>query len=76
MRDGLGMLLRRSASAVTHGAERKRIVRALAEAFYEQSHYERGIEAYRLLIKLEPTSPDCNEYALKIAQGFAGQANK
>lgn len=48
-----------------------RIVRALADAFYEQSHYERGIEAYRLLIKLEPTSPDCNEFALKIAQGHS-----
>jgi cellulose synthase operon protein C len=48
-----------------------RIVRALAEAFYEQSHYERGIEAYRLLIKLEPTSPECNDFALKIAQGHS-----
>ncbi len=48
-----------------------RIVRALAEAFYEQSHYERGIEAYRLLIKLEPTNPECNEFALKIAQGHS-----
>jgi TolA-binding protein len=48
-----------------------RIVRALAEAFYEQSHYERGIEAYRLLIKLEPTNPDCNEFALRIAQGHS-----
>jgi TolA-binding protein len=48
-----------------------RIVRALAEAFYEQSHYERGIEAYRLLIKLEPTSPECNDYMLRIAQGHS-----
>jgi len=48
-----------------------RIVRALAEAFYEQSHYERGIEAYRLLLKLEPTSPECSEFALKIAQGHS-----
>jgi TolA-binding protein len=48
-----------------------RIVRALAEAFYDQSHYERGIEAYRLLIKLEPTSPDCSEFALRIAQGHS-----
>jgi len=48
-----------------------RIVRALAEAFYEQSHYERGIEAYRLLIKLEPTNPDCNDFMLKIAQGHS-----
>ncbi len=48
-----------------------RIVRALAEAFYEQAHYERGIEAYRLLIKLEPTSPECHDFALKIAQGHS-----
>jgi TolA-binding protein len=48
-----------------------RIVRALAEAFYDQSHYERGIEAYKLLIKLEPTSPACNEYMLKVAQGHS-----
>jgi len=48
-----------------------RIVRALAEAFYEQSHYERGIEAYRLLIKLEPTSPEASDFALKIAQGHS-----
>ena len=48
-----------------------RIVRALAEAFYEQSHYERGIEAYRLLLKLEPTSPNNNEFALHITQGHS-----
>jgi TolA-binding protein len=43
------------------------IVRTLAEAFYDQSHYERGIEAYRLLLRLEPTSPEAYTYALKIA---------
>ena len=48
-----------------------RIVRALAEAFYDQSHYERGIEAYKLLIKLEPTNPECTDFALKIAQGHS-----
>jgi TolA-binding protein len=47
------------------------IVRTLAEAFYDQSHYERGIEAYRLLLRLEPTSPDAYEYALKIAQAHS-----
>jgi tetratricopeptide (TPR) repeat protein len=47
------------------------IVRALAAAFYEQSQYERGIEAYRLLIKLEPLSPHGYENALAIAQGFS-----
>jgi cellulose synthase operon protein C len=48
-----------------------RIVRALADAFYEQAHYERGIEAYRLLLKLEPTSPDAYKHALAVAQGHS-----
>ena len=33
--------------------------------------YERGIEAYRLLQKLEPLSPHGYEYALAIAQGLS-----
>ncbi len=44
-----------------------RIVRALAETLYDQAQYERGVEAYRLLIKLEPTSPEGYRYALQIA---------
>jgi tetratricopeptide (TPR) repeat protein len=44
-----------------------RIVRALAEALYDQAQYERGVEAYRLLLKLEPTSPDAYKYSLQIA---------
>lgn len=48
-----------------------RIVKALAEAFYDQAHYERGIEAYRLLLKLKPTSPEAYQYALRIAQGHS-----
>jgi TolA-binding protein len=48
-----------------------RIVRALAEAFYDQAHYERGAEAYRLLLKLEPTSPEAYEHALHIAQAHS-----
>lgn len=48
-----------------------RIVRALAETFYEQAHYERGIEAYRLLLKLEPASPSAYRHALRIAQGHS-----
>ncbi|HXN32222.1 MAG TPA: tetratricopeptide repeat protein [Polyangiaceae bacterium] len=47
-----------------------KIVRALAEQFYDQSHYERGIEAYELLLKLEPTSPDAGRWVLQIAAGF------
>lgn len=48
-----------------------KIVKALAEAFYEQAHFERGVEAYRLLLKLEPTSPHAYEYGLAIAQGHS-----
>jgi tetratricopeptide (TPR) repeat protein len=47
------------------------IVRALAAAFYEQSQYERGIEAYRLLLSLEPMSPHAYEYGLAVAQGMS-----
>lgn len=47
------------------------IVRALADAFYDQSHYERGVEAFRLLLKLEPTAKDGYLYALKIAQAHS-----
>jgi tetratricopeptide (TPR) repeat protein len=48
-----------------------KIVRALAEQFYDQAHYERGIEAYGLLLKLEPTSPDAGRWQLQIASGYA-----
>lgn len=52
-----------------------RIVRALAEALYDQSHYERGIEAYRLLMKLEPMAPDAYKNGLAIAQGHSTMEN-
>ncbi len=48
-----------------------KIVRALADQYYDQSHYERGIEAYELLIKLEPTSRDAGQWILQIAAGYA-----
>lgn len=58
---------------VDAGGERfaGRIVLALAETFYDQAHYERGIEAYRLLLKLEPTHPRAYRHALRIAQGHS-----
>lgn len=46
-----------------------KVVRALAVQFYDQSHYDRGIEAYELLLKLEPASPDAGHWVLDIAQG-------
>jgi TolA-binding protein len=48
-----------------------KIVKALAAAFYEQAHYERGIEAYELMLKLDPTGPDAPSYGLAIAQGYS-----
>ncbi len=48
-----------------------RIVLALADTFYEQAQYERGIEAYRLLLRLEPTTPDAYKNALRVAQGHS-----
>jgi tetratricopeptide (TPR) repeat protein len=48
-----------------------RIVRRLAEQYYDQAHYERGIEAYELLLKLEPTSRDAGQWILQIAAGYS-----
>jgi len=48
-----------------------KVVRALATQFYDQAHYERGIEAYELLLKLEPTNPDAGRWVLQIADGYA-----
>jgi cellulose synthase operon protein C len=47
------------------------IVRALATQFYDQAHYERGIEAYELLLKLEPTNKDAGRWVMQIAAGYA-----
>lgn len=47
-----------------------KIVRALASTYYDQAHYERGIEAYELLLKLEPTAREGGEWILQVAQGY------
>ncbi len=47
-----------------------KVVRALAVQFYDQAHYDRGIEAYELLLKLEPASSDAGGWVLQIAQGY------
>lgn len=48
-----------------------RIVRALATTYFDQAHYERGIEAYELLLKLEPTAREAGDWILQIAQGYS-----
>lgn len=47
-----------------------KVVRALAVQFYDQAHYDRGIEAYELLLKLEPASSDAGRWVLAIAAGY------
>ncbi len=47
------------------------IVKALAQALYDQAHYQRGIEAYRLLLALQPTDEQAFEHALAIALGHS-----
>ena len=49
-----------------------KIVRALAEQYYDQAHYERGIEAYELLLKLEPTSRDAGRVGAADRGGVRG----
>ncbi|WP_394825182.1 tetratricopeptide repeat protein [Pendulispora albinea] len=48
-----------------------KVVRALAETFFDQAHYERSIEAYELLLKLEPTSRDAGLWVLRIAACYS-----
>lgn len=47
-----------------------KVVRALAVQFYDQAHYDRGIEAYELLLKLEPASSEAGRWLLEIARGY------
>jgi len=47
-----------------------KILRALAGQYYDQAHYERGIEAYELLIRLEPTNAEAGRWILQIAGGY------
>jgi tetratricopeptide (TPR) repeat protein len=48
-----------------------RIVKALATQFYDQAHYERGIEAYELLLRLDPTNAEAPDWMLEITRGYA-----
>jgi tetratricopeptide (TPR) repeat protein len=47
-----------------------KVVKALAETFYDQSHYERGVEAYELLLKLDPTNKEAPDWVMQIAAGY------
>jgi len=48
-----------------------RVLERLSETFFGQSRYERGIEAYALLIEMDPSHPDAPTYQARIAEGWA-----
>src|SRR5262252_2342648 len=48
----------------------KKVLKQLADTVFDQTRYERAIEAYRLLIELDPMSPDAPDYAGKIVEGY------
>jgi tetratricopeptide (TPR) repeat protein len=48
----------------------KKVLKQLADTVFDQTRYERAVEAYRLLIDLDPNSPDAPDYAGKIVEAY------
>ncbi len=48
----------------------KKVLKQLADTVFDQTRYERAVEAYRLLIELDPNSPDAPDYAGKIVEAY------
>jgi TolA-binding protein len=46
------------------------VLKQLADTVFDQTRYERAIEAYRLLIELGPDSADAPDYAGKIVESY------
>jgi TolA-binding protein len=53
-----------------------RVLTRLSETYFGQARYERGIEAYELLLRMEPGSPDAPKWQHAIAQGYAAVGNE
>lgn len=55
------------------GGERyaTRVLGRLSETYFGQARYERGIEAYELLLEMEPGSPEAPGWQKAIAEGYA-----
>ena len=60
------------------GGERyaSRVLGRLSETYFGQARYERGIEAYNLLLEMEPGSPDAPKWQHAIAQGWSAMDNE
>ena len=48
----------------------KKVLKQLADTVFDQTRYERAVEAYRLLIELDPNSPDAPDYARPHRRGL------
>ncbi len=48
----------------------RKVLKQLADTVFDQTRYERAIEAYRLLIELDPNAGDAPDYAGKIVEGY------
>jgi cellulose synthase operon protein C len=48
----------------------RKVLKQLADTVFDQTRYERAVEAYRLLIELDPNAADAPDYAGKIVEGY------
>ncbi len=48
----------------------RKVLKQLADTVFDQTRYERAVEAYRLLIELDPNASDAPDHAGKIVEGY------
>ncbi len=48
----------------------QKVLKQLADTVFDQTRYERAVEAYQLLIDLDPNNPDAPDYAGKIVEAY------
>jgi TolA-binding protein len=48
----------------------QKVLKQLADTVFDQTRYERAVEAYRLLIELDPNSAEAPDYHGKIVEGY------
>jgi len=48
----------------------QKVLKQLADTVFDQTRYERAVEAYKLLIELDPNNPDAPDYAGKIVEAY------
>jgi TolA-binding protein len=48
----------------------QKVLKQLADTVFDQTRYERAVEAYQLLIELDPNNPDAPEHAGKIVEAY------